>query len=329
VVASKAYSFLDQAVASEDPFFMTIAPVACHSNVKFGQIVFNGTYDIDQVVTSPPIPAERHKDLFPNAIIPRNANFNPKKASKFTLSERNGKSIDRFPKPSSVNWIHTLPHQNETNVEFNDHFYRNRLRALQAVDEIVDGIITRLDEYGTLDNTYIVYSTDNGYHIGQHRLQPGKECGFEEDINVPLIIRGPGVPKGEVTDIVTTHTDLAPTFLDLIGEKPRPEFDGVAIPVTETGLKEAKEKRHEHVNVEYWGFALTEGKYDKQIFWNNTYKSLRVIGKGYNLYYSVWCNNEHELYDLNVSVTEQLQNPSRILSLSPLSHQTTNGSNPP
>jgi N-acetylglucosamine-6-sulfatase len=91
VVASKAYSFLDQAVASEDPFFMTIAPVACHSNVKFGQIVFNGTYDIDQVVTSPPIPAERHKDLFPNAIIPRNANFNPKKASKFTLSKRNGK----------------------------------------------------------------------------------------------------------------------------------------------------------------------------------------------------------------------------------------------
>jgi arylsulfatase A-like enzyme len=307
VVASKAYSFLDQAAASEDPFFITIAPVACHSNVKFGQIVFNGSFDIDHVVTSPPIPAERHKGLFPNAIIPRNANFNPKKASKSTLSERNGKSIDRFPKPSSVNWIHTLPQQNETNVEFNDHFYRNRLRALQAVDEIVDGIITRLDEYGILDNTYIVYSTDNGYHISQHRLQPGKECGFEEDINVPLIIRGPGVLKGEVTDIVTTHTDLAPTFLNLIGEKPRPEFDGVAIPVTETGLKEAKEKRHEHVNVEYWGFAITEGKYDKQIFWNNTYKSLRVIGKGYNLYYSVWCNNEHELYDLNVSVTEQLQ----------------------
>lgn len=76
-------------------------------------------------------------------------------------------------------------------IEYNDHFYRQRLRALQAVDEMVEGIVTRLDSYGILDNTYVVYSADNGYHISQHRLSPGKECGFEEDINVPLIIRGP------------------------------------------------------------------------------------------------------------------------------------------
>ena len=79
------------------------------------------------------------------------------------------------------------------------HFYRQRLRALQGVDEIVEGVIKRLEDHGILDSTYVIFSSDNGYHIGQHRLQPGKECGYEEDINIPLIIRGPGVPKNSTT----------------------------------------------------------------------------------------------------------------------------------
>lgn len=159
----------------------------------------------------------------------------------------------------------------------------------------------RLEDYGILDNTYIIYTTDNGYHIGQHRLQPGKECGFEEDINIPLVIRGPNVPANTTTDIITSHTDLVPTIFELIGQQAKPEFDGAAIPVTQDKLDLAQSTRHEHVNVEYWGFALTEGQYGQEIYWNNTYKALRIVGDGYNLYYSVWCSNEHELYDLNVS----------------------------
>jgi arylsulfatase A-like enzyme len=173
---------------------------------------------------------------------------------------------------------------------------------LQAVDELVDGIVSRLADHGVIDNTYIIYTTDNGFHIGQHRLQPGKQCGFEEDINIPLVIRGPAVPRGAISEIVSSHTDLAPTILGLIGAKPRDDFDGVAIPVTEKGLGEAERGRHEHVNVEFWGVALTEGKYGLAIQRNNTYKALRLIGKGYNLYYAVWCNNEHEVYDLDVSL---------------------------
>jgi arylsulfatase A-like enzyme len=198
--------------------------------------------------------------------------------------------------------VSRLPQQDQENLDFNDEFYRNRLRALQVVDEIIEGVVTRLSDYGILDNTYIFYSSDNGYHIGQHRLQPGKECGFEEDINVPLIVRGPGVPEGEVSDLVTSHTDLAPTFLSLANVKPRPDFDGAAIPLTTSAIGEAKDTRHEHVNVEYWGFALAEGNYGQKMFWNNTYKGLRLIGNGYSFYYSVWCSGEHELYDLKVTI---------------------------
>jgi arylsulfatase A-like enzyme len=193
-----------------------------------------------------------------------------------------------------------LPQQNQSNLDYNDHFYRQRLRALQAVDELVDGLVTRLGDHGVLDNTYIVYSSDNGFHIGQHRLQPGKTCGYEEDINVPLIVRGPGVASNYITDIVTTHTDLAPTFLELLGIPLRDDFDGRVIPVTRAEIEVAEKTRREHASVEYWGFALTEGVHQAMRRQHNTYKAVRLSSVDYNLYYAVWCNNEHELYDMTV-----------------------------
>lgn len=198
------------------------------------------------------------------------------------------------------------------------------MRALQGVDELVDSLVARLEESDQLDNTYIIYTSDNGFHIGQHRLPPGKTCGFEEDIRVPLFVRGPGVPAGQVEDAVTTHIDLAPTFFQLAGLPARQDFDGTAIPVTPD--LDGTRHVHEHVTVEYWGRGVAEGffsdvggspsvgiKIEQQrltqlhtgpdgasMILNNTYKSVRLLGEGYNLYYSVWCNNEHELYDLSV-----------------------------
>ena len=242
VLAGKAYGFLEEAVEAEKPFFLAIAPVAPHSNVE----ITNLEGPVEDIVTkfTPPIPAARHAHLFKNVKVPRTENFNPKK-------------------PSGANWIRKLERQSRENIDANDHFYRNRLRTIQSVDEIVDGVLSRLEKYGILDDTYIIFTSDNGYHIGQHRLQPGKECSFEEDINIPLIIRGPGVPGGETTDLVTTHTDLAPTILQLAGAQLRADFDGEMIPLTKLGIKAATNHRHEHVNVEYWGFAVGEGDFDK------------------------------------------------------------------
>ena len=158
-----------------------------------------------------------------------------------------------------------------------DHFYRQRLRSLQSVDELVESIVSTLQAAGALDDTYIIYSSDNGYHVGQHRLPPGKECGFEEDIRVPLYIRGPGVKEGYVEKGVTAHVDLAPTVLDLAGIELRPDFDGRPVPVepatdkeeTEEAMEGAKTQKHlvaeqrrkvEHAAVEFWGIALAEGE---------------------------------------------------------------------
>ncbi|KAJ6012785.1 arylsulfatase [Penicillium canescens] len=286
VLKEKALELLNSATNGKAPFFLTIAPVAPHSNLQT-----NGPIGPSEDLNStPPISAERHRHLFKDVKIPRTPNFNPDE-------------------PSGVNWIKRLPKQNQSNVDYNDHFYRSRLRALQPVDELISEIIDVLEARQILDNTYIIYTSDNGYHIGQHRLQAGKECGFEEDIRVPLIIRGPGIRANHDEVAITTHVDLAPTIFEIAGLPLRSDFDGTPMPLKQT-LESNNQPRHEHVTVEFWGLAVAEGKYNSlgpdnpQVILNNTYKSVRIHSSEYDIYYSVWCTNEHQLYDLKADPYE-------------------------
>jgi len=303
VLAEKSFGFLEQAIAQRKgegrPFFLAIAPTAPHSNVHINVDLSHGggKYTETTAVQSPPIPAERHEHLFQDVIVPRTPEFNPDQ-----------------PKP--VAWLKTLPKQNQTNVDSNDHWYRQRLRALQAVDEMIPPLVERLEGAGMLNETYIFFSSDNGYHIGQHRLQPGKQCAYETDINVPMVVRGPGIEHGETTDVVSSHVDLAPTFLELAGvdseeKRLRYGLDGASIPLhalsknsgvedkrlqPETPLEDLgdadkyleqlqdgknlqtkHEHFQEHVNVEMWGIIMSEGKYGQVLYPNHTYKALRVI----------------------------------------------------
>jgi arylsulfatase A-like enzyme len=286
IIRDKAFAFLDDALSEQQtPFFLTIAPTAPHTNVHIPTNIIDGNFTEHSNTQLPPIPASRHAHLFPNITVPRTPHFNP-------------------PIPHSVSWISHLPLQNTTNLAYNDNFYRRRLQSLQSVDEIIEELVQKLEIAGILEETYIIYSTDNGYHIGQHRLQPGKQCAFEEDVNIPFIIRGPGIPGNYTSELVTSHTDIAPTILSLAGAEEgemREDFDGLRIPVL--GLKDAEKKaeRNEHVNIEMWGIIMSEGKFGSVLFPNHTYKALRIVGRGYNFLYTVWCSGEHELYDLVVS----------------------------
>lgn len=159
ITADYAYIHLNEALSrwNERPWFVVHAPIAPHSNVefvphaKFGQAGY----------------ADRHAHLFKDYIIPRGDNFN---------------------KQSGVSWVKDLPELNETVIAYNDEFQRSRLRALQAVDEMVERMVQKLTDAGQLDNTYIFYTSDNGYHISQHRMHPGKECGFDTDVHIPLVV---------------------------------------------------------------------------------------------------------------------------------------------
>lgn len=133
-------------------------------------------------------------------------------------------------------------------------------------------------------------------------------CGFDEDIHIPLAVRGPGVRRGQVSELVTSHTDLAPTILGLAGGT-RDDFDGAAITL---GPQPDRAFSQEHINIEYWGNVIPEGlwgKYGNEVdpilgsdalAKNNTYKGLRLVAPEYSLYYSVWCTGEKQYYDVKV-----------------------------
>lgn len=284
IIASSALEFLDEAHNAGEPFFLGVAPIAPHAetlHLDDGGVAF---YD--------PIPAKRHEHLFPGLKVPRTPNFNPDV-------------------PSAAGFIKSLEKLNDTVVSYNDGFHRARIQTLQAVDDLIEDIMSWMTKRPeVLENTYLIYTTDNGFHIGQHRLPPGKTCNLEEDINIPFFVRGPGVAKGEVVSYATTHTDIVPTIFELAGIPLHPDFDGEPIPVT-TKMREESPRRSEHVNVEFWGPALFEGIYSPNgsalipgpglidvAGPNNTWKSVRIISGDYDISYTVWCSNEHELYDM-------------------------------
>jgi N-acetylglucosamine-6-sulfatase len=88
-----------------------------------------------------------------------------------------------------------------------------------AVDEMVAELVQLLEANGQLENTYFIFTSDNGFHMGEHDLPSGKMLAYEEDIRVPFVMRGPGVtPKTIITEM-TANIDIAPTIAELAGAK--------------------------------------------------------------------------------------------------------------
>ncbi|KAI9277066.1 alkaline-phosphatase-like protein [Phascolomyces articulosus] len=278
-IHTKTLSSLKSFRGNNKPFFLTIAPAAPHAHIEYGL-----QDRIDILRCEPPIPASRHSNLFPDAKIPRRPHFNPADNSR------------------TASYWKKMNRLNDTEVEQLDANHRRRIQALQSVDDMVGSLFQELEAQGKLDNTYVVYSSDNGYHLGQHRAYAGKMMNIEEDINVPLIVRGPGVDRGKTSDVVGAFHDFAPTFLALAhGDEHVPSWvDGGVLPWTEKLKQHDKPAAKESFAVEYWA---GEARYEGDKFWHNapgpnTYKTLRLISEEYNIKYTVWCTGEHELYDM-------------------------------
>jgi N-acetylglucosamine-6-sulfatase len=145
----------------------------------------------------PAIPAPRHANLFPGADLPKPASFN-----EAQVSDKN-------------EWVRHLPPLSRAQIGAMERLYPNRLRVMEGVDEMLEAVVSELRAQGELENTYIFFSSDNGFHMGQHRFNQGKETAYEEDIAVPMIVRGPGVTEGATRQHLILNQDLAPTFADI------------------------------------------------------------------------------------------------------------------
>jgi N-acetylglucosamine-6-sulfatase len=104
--------------------------------------------------------------------------------------------------------------------------FRARQESLLAVDEAVAEVVAALEATGELDNTYLFLTSDNGYLQGEHRVASGKMLPYDPSTRVPLLIRGPGLPEGEVSDALVGNVDLAPTILEIAGGWSTKPLDG-------------------------------------------------------------------------------------------------------
>jgi arylsulfatase A-like enzyme len=198
VVFSRAVEFISAQGGS--PFFVLIAPKAPH---------VAGNY--------PALPAPRHKNLLPYAKmrVTRTSEGNP---------AYNESDIDD--KPAWVKRLGLLDGKTQQKV---DEAYQGALLSLLAVDEGVEAVINAISKAGKLDNTFICFTSDNGWSYGEHRIDKGKAHGYEPSLRVPLACRGPGIPAAEVRVQLVNNLDLAATIIDWAGATPGVPLDGASL----------------------------------------------------------------------------------------------------
>src|SRR5215207_7937524 len=178
VFANEASDFIRRSSANVAPFFVTVGTKAPHA---------------------PPEVADRYQNSFVDTPLPRPPNFN---------------EADVTDKPA---WVQSYPRMSQSVIDTTTTEYRQGLRSMLSVEDLLRQITTTLQNTGELKNTYIFFTSDNGVHRGQHRIPFGKKTAYEDDIGVPLMVRGPGVPAAAVRQQLVLNNDLAPTIADLAG----------------------------------------------------------------------------------------------------------------
>jgi N-acetylglucosamine-6-sulfatase len=237
LLKEKAVHFVRAQEEGDRPFFAYVATNAPHI---------------------PAYAAKRHEGMFDGRALPRAHSFDERIV---------------FDKPGMVR----RPELTSQEAQDLGDLYRKRLASLQSVDDMIGALIRTLKETDQLDNTYVIFASDNGYFLGQHRLTK-KSLPYEEAIRIPFIVRGPGVPAQKIDHLVINN-DLAPTVAQLAEVDPPGFVDGKSfVPLL-------LEKRP---SPEEWrtGFMVEHV--------SPSYQALRTNDRTY----IEWENGDRELYDL-------------------------------
>ncbi|GAB1608379.1 N-acetylglucosamine-6-sulfatase-like [Argonauta hians] len=282
-----------------EPFFMMLSTPAAHS---------------------PFTPAPQYAKMFSSLKAPRDKAFNKHAPDKHWL-------IRQAVSPMPNNTIQRI-----------DNIFRNRWRTLQSVDDLVEKIVKLLTTTKLINNTYIFFTSDNGYHLGQFSLPYDKRQLYDFDNRVPFLVRGPGIKPNQTRNEPVLNIDFAPTFLSLAGINESGKFDGKSLKPLLTSNKAPPTFRNNFL-IEHRGEFHNEVKncpqYKNQGLstcdincvcedsWNNTYGCIRNIDAKHNYKYCEFNDNEHfiEVYDLAKDTAEmkniaKTADPKILLQLS-------------
>jgi len=286
LIGNATMAWLRNVTQGTQPFFGYIAPHAPHI--------------ADSVYPWITTPAPWYEGTMGNRTLLQTPNYNIPNPRAHPLIA-NQKVLDNF----SMAWQNRL--------------YRARHESMFSVDDLVSEIVEYLDTVGQLNNTYIFFTSDNGYVLGQHCRPDEKFNVYENDIRVPMLVRGPGISPGSRSGKVTGLVDLAATFVELGGGDPttNENLDGRSlVPL----LREQETQWRDMYLIEYWTLAsLKHGApwspqcnpaaeldcifpgcpchYNYVDDYNNTFLAARLVNDTHDIllaqFYVDWVNGTH------------------------------------
>jgi N-acetylglucosamine-6-sulfatase len=199
VLRRKAVDFVRRHANDDAPFFLSVGFLAPHHESGHTQHITG------KLVR----PAPRHRGRYANAALHKSPNFNEQNLSdKPWFIERWNKNLTPAREAKIVKRM------------------RERQESLLAVDEAVEKVIEELRETDELDNTYVIFTSDHGYMQGEHRIPQGKMMPYDPSTQVPLLIRGPGIPSGRRTKALVGNIDMAPSIVQAARARAGLAMDG-------------------------------------------------------------------------------------------------------
>jgi len=251
-LATRALEYLKRTEEKDDqPFFLMVAPYAPHNVSKY---------------------ASRHAGLFNSSGAPRTPPFDEADVND---KPRHIKRISRFT-PAQIAAI--------------DSEYRNSLRALQAVDEMLEKMVQALEAQGELDNTAIVFFSDNGLSTGAHRFTD-KLAPYAESLDIPLYVRVPGGPKGITLPHLVANIDLAATIVEWARIPTPPGIEGRSLTPLFAATAPPLSSWRSDLLIEYWDNT------NPATTLMPTYQGLRVENGAESALYVQHETREEEYYD--------------------------------
>ena len=254
VLSAKAGEFIGSAATAGQPFLLEIATFAPHA---------------------PYTPAPRYAHKARRLAYPRTAAWN------------------RLPTHPPL-WLKNHPRLTKAQRNQITSAYQRRIESALSVDQMVGQLEAELRATGQADSTYLVFSSDNGFHMGEYRLLPGKQTAFDTDIHVPLIVSGPGVPAGATISQLASNIDLNPTFESLAGLPVPAGTDGRSLAGLWRGQRPANWRQA--ILIEHHGPDDSKGDPDRQNRLSGNPPSYEAIRTATALYVR-YANGEQEYYD--------------------------------